>query len=173
MDINYFKSELENYHGGFFSIQGYTNSHNETSNYLINVKVDRSNLIEQDIEILESFTASSQLQEEARKSVLGGLISPQKSRSKGQTDAYETIAPNIKRHKGTGNIFITGQLVKKVVLVEGEYPTVNSAQLTIEKNKIKKLLKSTKYRQFCIGNEKNIDLVQRGAKAFTIVVKRK
>jgi len=173
MDIRELKNEMNDYHGGFFAVNGYENSHGEVSNYLVNVKVDFQKLKDEDIEFLQNFKADSQLQEEARKSVLGGLISPQKSRSEGQTEAYEYIAPNVKKHNGTKSIFVVGQLVKKVVLQKGEYPTVNSRPLTIEKNKIKKLLKTSQYRQFCVGNAENIEMVRKGKKSFVITLKRK
>ena len=57
------------------------------------------------------------------------------TQSKAQAEAYVHIAPGVKLHKDTFNVFIDGFLEKEEVLIEGEYPTVNSA----DKTKAKKL----------------------------------
>ena len=67
-------------------------------------------------------------------------------------DVYVNIAKGIKVHKETGEVHLTGFSRSKVTLKEGTYKEVKSAEKTIEKNKLKKLLLSGKFRQFVLTN---------------------
>lgn len=72
----------------------------------------------------------------------------QNNQSKAQTDAYETLCPNVRLHKEKQRIYIYGFVVRKDVIVEGNYKSVDSDTLTIAKRKIGDHLKATKFRQF-------------------------
>ena len=140
----------------FFAVKGYQNEQGEISNYVINVGSDFEKAKKADIKFLQNLKVATikdaksdvVLLEQARQELLKALIEPSKTRSEGQTDAYEHIAPNVKRHLTNGNLYVFGTRVNKNVLVKGTYPVVNSRPLTIAKDEIRELLKSTKYRQF-------------------------
>lgn len=70
--------------------------------------------------------------------------------SDAQIDAYEHIAKGVKRNLTTGELHIFGLCVKKTVIEPIEYKAVNSRDLTIVQNKIKKLcdFKQDKYKTF-------------------------
>lgn len=70
--------------------------------------------------------------------------------SDAQADAYEHIAKGVKRHTVTGELHIFGLCVKKTVIEPIEYKTVNSGDIVILQNKIKKLceFKQDKYKNF-------------------------
>lgn len=70
--------------------------------------------------------------------------------SDAQIDAFIHLAKGIKKHKETNQIHIFGLVVRKKVLVQGEYKETKSRELTIVQNKIKKLceFKQEKYRSF-------------------------
>ena len=53
-------------------------------------------------------------------------------------------------HKETGELHLYGFVHQKVVIEPGVYKKVNSRHLTIEKNKLSKLVPVNKFRQFKI-----------------------
>jgi len=77
---------------------------------------------------------------------------------KGQIDAYTTIAKGIKVHNVTGEIYVFGLRMKKEILQPGTYPTMNSKELTIAKNVLRKELKSSKFTQFKISEISEIKI---------------
>jgi hypothetical protein len=89
------------------------------------------------------------IDEQARIALIEAIKKPSKG-SEAQTEAYLTVAPNVRLHLESGRLFAFGFTLpnSKVVLKAGIYPTVNSSPLTIAKDKIRKQLKHTKFRQF-------------------------
>jgi len=79
--------------------------------------------------------------------------------SDAQIDAYKHLAKGVKQNLTTNQLHVFGLVVKKTVLVPIEYKTVNSRELTIVQNKIKKYcnFKQDKYRTF-IFDEATIKL---------------
>jgi len=149
----------------FVSVKNYENSKGEVANHVVNLNVNYENAKAKDIEYLKDLDVSTlddkglgkDLMEKARVALLGAAISPNKARSKGQTEAYRTICNGVSVYIGQdetkqGEIKIFAMAVSKKVLVEGVYPTVNSRPLTIAKNIIKKELKATKFRRLTLGN---------------------
>lgn len=61
---------------------------------------------------------------------------------------YAPICRGVKVHEGTGALHVTGFTLGKRVLNEGTYATVKSSPKTIAKNKLKRRMKSGKFRQF-------------------------
>ncbi len=74
--------------------------------------------------------------------------------SDAQIDAYTHLAKGVKKHNETNEVVIFGLVVRKTVLKAIEYKEVNSRELTIVQNKIKKLceFKQDKYREFKVEN---------------------
>lgn len=70
--------------------------------------------------------------------------------SDAQIDAYTHLAKGVKQNKETLEIHIFGLVVRKQVLKSIEYKEVNSRDLTIVQNEIKKLceFKQDKYRNY-------------------------
>jgi hypothetical protein len=69
-------------------------------------------------------------------------------RSDAQKDAYKHLAKGVKQHIETKVIYIFGLCERKTILEAIEYKTVNSADSTILKNKVRKIcgLRQDKYR---------------------------
>ncbi len=65
-------------------------------------------------------------------------------------DTYTSIAKGIKVHKETGEIYVSGFSRSKVTLQAGTEKKVKSSEKTIEKNKLRRLLLSGKFRQFAL-----------------------
>ena len=146
----------------FVSIRNYTNKNGETSNYLINLGTDFLNAKLEDIAFLqfvtpESFDMPEDIKpyaEQAHTALLESAIKnasedveEHTTMSRTQIELYDYIAPNVKIHKEKEIIYVTGMLVTKKVITEGEYPTRNSRPLTKAKNIIRRELRTGKYRQ--------------------------
>jgi len=133
----------------------YTNKDGEVQKTLINVGVSYENAKLKDIEYLKDLDVktikSSQNKstlEAARVALLGALVSPSKSRSEGQKNAYEYLNNGLKVHKETGALYVVGMKVKKQVLVKGDYKADTRRPLTVAKDDIRKLMKSTQYKNY-------------------------
>ena len=134
----------------FVAIQGYTNdSAGETANYVINVGVSYEKARERTITKLNDYLALpglTDMYQLAASELLNSAVknaNPETATaaSIAQKDAYTHLGRNIKIHKETGDLFLTGFVVGKKVLVAGTYKEVKSAEKTIAKKKIAKDLK--------------------------------
>ena len=76
----------------------------------------------------------------------------QSNQSKVQNENYFNITNAVRLHLETGKLFIYGMTLHKTVLVKGEYKPVNSRELTLCQNAIKKYLNfsTAKFRQYAI-----------------------
>lgn len=76
-------------------------------------------------------------------------------------DAFEAVAPGLKRHLTTGELHIHGVSVGKTVIVPGVHKEVKSSAKTIAKNTIVRSLPSGsgKYRQFAVSAAHSVKLV--------------
>ena len=85
------------------------------------------------------------------------------NQSKAQEEIYEQINACMKVHIETGKIFIYALGISKVVLEAGEYKQVNSKDLTLAQNAVKKYFNfsTAKFRQFTVNSDQltgvNID----------------
>jgi len=146
----------------FVSVRGYENAQGEISNYVLNLGSKYENAKKKDIARLQAILKEDKfetpLQKEAVVAVLEGLLNPNENRSNGQTQIYEAIEgfPMLKRHIATRELYIYGSRISKKVLVKGVYKTVNSKPLTIEKDKVRKGLATSKLRLMKLGREDQI-----------------
>jgi hypothetical protein len=76
----------------------------------------------------------------------------QSNQSKGQNDAYLHITNSIKLHIETRKLYIYALSHSKTVICEGEHKQVNSRELTLCQNAVKKYFKfkTIKFRQFIV-----------------------
>lgn len=75
------------------------------------------------------------------------------NRSEAQKDAYRTLAPGLKYHRTTGEIFITGSLVTKHNTEKKSDKPDTRKPLTRAKNYLgKKYLRTNKWRQFKLAD---------------------
>lgn len=147
----------------FVAIKGYQNQEGEVSNYLINTGVKYANLVKKDIEFLKNLKTENELSEKARLELLTAL---EKNRNEetasagslAQKDAYTYLTPSLRICIANNTLQIVGYREQKTVLVEGVYPVVNSRPLTIEKNKIRRNLKTSKFRPFTLGKMEGINM---------------
>ena len=147
----------------FIRIKDYlSKTSGEIAHHLVNVGVSFAKAKEKDIEFLKNLDvlllmdmkSTKPMLEIARVELLNSLISPDENRSQAQADAYTHIESiqGVKIHNETGIVYVYAMTVSKEIVTKGTYKTVNSSEKTIAKNELKKLLKSTQYRQFLIPN---------------------
>jgi hypothetical protein len=136
----------------FVSLKGYKDSIGNVQDVTINVGASLQATKEKDIAYLESlsFEGKDALLEQARLELIASLKEPGKARSDGQKEAYTHICPGVKVHTGTGEIFIFGMVVKRVVTQATEAPEKLDTRkpLTKAKDALRASLKSYKYRVY-------------------------
>lgn len=85
------------------------------------------------------------------------------NQSKAQEEIYEPINQCMKVHIETGKLFIYAMSISKQVIEKGEYKEVNSRDLTLAQNAVKKYFNfsTAKFRQFTVNTDQltgvNID----------------
>lgn len=166
--------KIKNNH--YVGVRDYVNKQGEKSNYLINSGVSYLKILNDDLaslnhlkfaifEILQK-TYSTELIEQAFNNVLTSLhkrLADEETKellraegdktiaqSDAQIDAYINLATGVKLHKESLKIHVYGLVVRKTILEPIEYKKVNSKDLTIVQNKIKKHagFKQDSYRTF-------------------------
>lgn len=163
----------------FIGLEGYENSYGEISNLSVLVNVDTKTAKEKDLATLKAVTDadlkdianSKNLPMDTLKVALSELITsaeknlsenPEErtAQSKAQTDAYLHLTPAVKLHKETLNVYVTGLVNHKTVIIKGEYPTVKKREKTLCKDAIKKHcdLRMEKYRTYNIGSMEKINI---------------
>jgi hypothetical protein len=88
----------------------------------------------------------------------------QSAQSKSQQEAYVNICDSIRLHIESRKLFIYGLVVSKEILQKGEYKSVNSSDLTLAQNAVKKFfnLSTAKFRQFNIDPEQLTEVALSG-----------
>lgn len=153
----------------FVGIRNYLSSKGEISNQTLNCGIDVLNAKKKDLSSLQNLSIENLYEiaddkkidrKIADKAIAELLVSGLKNvsteienrtiASQAQTKAYTHINKGMKVLKDSGVLFVSGFVVNKEILVDGEYKTVKSQDKTIMKNAIKKALdfKMNKYRTF-------------------------
>lgn len=165
--LNTFKN-LKN--TSFATIKEYeSTSSGEIANHNILINFKYENAVKKDIEKLKNITAN-EINEIAKNGnfksdlvlfAVNKLINSfEKNQNKetasnsshAQNENYFNITNSVRLHFETGRLYIYGMTISKTVLVKGEYKPVNSRELTLCQNAIKKHLNfsTTKFRQYII-----------------------
>lgn len=138
----------------FMSIRNYTNKQGEISNYTLIAAFEYAKAVQKDIKRLQAVSYEG-LKEIARRELLESFLKNQNddtrsAQSQAQIDAYVKLGANSRVHIDTKTILVWAFVRKKVVLVKGEYKSVNHQAKTIQKDLIKKELRlsTDRFRQF-------------------------
>lgn len=142
----------------FISVKNYRNNHGETSDYVVNIGTNYMNAKIADTETLKNpaciagldFGNLQPLANVARLALLEAIQKPDSNHSRGQRDAYTQICNNVRLHDETGRLYINAMKVSKTVLESIDYGRDTRQPLTIAKDKIRGILKASKFRQYCI-----------------------
>jgi hypothetical protein len=129
----------------------------ELARHTILLNVNRSNCLARDLAVLA--VKLPKLTGIARQACEELIASITQTLTTGQNSQYTKAGYYEKQ--GNGNLqvsvkdvaYVRGYTIGKQVIEAGTYPTVNSSQKTIAKNKLRKLLKNTRCRDFRITPE--------------------
>jgi hypothetical protein len=139
----------------FCSVKGYVNDEGEKSDYLINIGVNYQTAKQKDIKFLTELDVTTMQWNcpmidiiKAQTELLNSLIKPSEARSQAQKEAYIHINEALKLHTDTLELYVFGSKVKKTIVEAVEYGADTRKPLTKAKDELRKLMKSTKYRQF-------------------------
>jgi hypothetical protein len=155
----------------FCAVRGYNSkSTGEIANYTVINGYSYENANQHDLAILNALTASDiqalavkvgyaeSMVQDAINALIKSIVAPNATLSKAQTDTYTQLGSGIKEYAGdnaelNGNIYVTGLIVRKSVLVAGTKKEVNSKPATICKKKVSKALdlRKDKIRQFIVN----------------------
>lgn len=157
----------------FIGIDNYSNQYGEVANISLLANVNVRNAKQKDLDTLKSVTDNDlndiavayTLPTATLKVALSEMIASltknlsenmdeRTNQSKAQADAYIHLTDSVRMHKESMDVFVSGFLNQKTVLIEGEYPTRNKREKTLCKDAIAKHcdLRMNKYRQYKVGN---------------------
>jgi hypothetical protein len=180
--VKFIVSLFANLNGtSFVGIKGYTSSTSgEVANHVVIANASYGNAVEEDLKKLRNATDDDvkaineksgfsfemiklAIQKLTDSFVKNQSVETQSAQSKGQQDAYINITPSIKWHIESGKVHIFAQAHSKEVLVAGTYKDVNSRELTLCQNAVKKYFdfRTAKFRNFIVEKDQlsgvNID----------------
>ena len=146
----------------FASFTYLSKKHNELARHTLILGFSYHKLVEKsvtELEILMSENADkwNALQKQAADNVMASLKKTLEAHARGEQNddytkknQYVSLGNGLNWNSTDGTLQLFGLAHTKVVLVKGEYPTVNSRPLTIEQNKIKDQLSLSKFREFAL-----------------------
>lgn len=172
----------------FVAIKGYeSKTTGEIANHVINANFSYSNAVEKDLNALKSATdddiqaiaEKNNFTVELVRTAIAKLMQSfennksdetRSNQSKGQIETYIPITNSIKLNPETGLLHIYALGISKQVLVEGTYKSVNSRELTLCQNAVKKYFNfsTAKYRNFIV-NPEMLDAVKISGESIELV----
>ena len=161
-----FSSITQSSSATFCSIYYESKGTGEVARHTINLNVNLENLYSQDLETLMSIKnnlndsveiqACNELIESFEDSLKAGIgnnvnYSQKNVDYKRFKDVDGKVISNVKQHPN-GQIYLSGLLINKDVIEQGQYVERKSKPLTIAKNKMRKDLKTTKFRNYVLDS---------------------
>lgn len=163
MDQKQFVSELAKLRpqATFLTLIGYRNEYSEVADYSIVFHMSYENALKRSIAALESVVPMDSLQALAKQELIDGYTSSLKNMAETPVeeidDAYTRFfdengryIKGVKLHTTTGVLHLYGLVNLKRVIMPGHYPQRNRRELTIAKDKLRKMCPVAKFRQFRI-----------------------
>ena len=140
----------------------------EVANYCINLGVDYTEAVQHDLDAVKAYDPADDLEQTAKDEIVSSLektLQP-KTIEEQKEDVYDHIGKGLKQHKEKGSLYIWGfqQSKTQVEPPTKEDKPKNSSSLTLAKEKIKKScgFKTTKFRQYILGQEHIAGIVING-----------
>ncbi len=143
----------------FLSIMGYRNSASEIADYSIVFNMSYESALRKSIAVLENTITTGDLQNKAKKELIDGYSkSLENISAKDKVDNTYTLfydqnnkpIKGIKLHNATNTLHLYGLVNWKKVIMPGIYSKNSKKELTIIKDKLRKLTPLGKFRQFKI-----------------------
>lgn len=141
----------------FLSLKKYRNANNEVADYQIIFHASYENAIKRSISFLEGYQVDGDIENQAKSELLASFHA---TLSKGEDEVagvYERVfgdngkpIKGVKVHKENGTAYIFGMLHNKFVYQAGIYKPVNKANLTMAKDRLRKMVPVSRFRQFIV-----------------------
>lgn len=133
----------------------------EIARYTLNLNFSYTQLVEKSITELEILMAENSdwndLQKQAANEVMASLLKTREAHAKGEQNTdytkrgqYIHIGNGINMNTTDNSIQLFGRKINKVVIQPSQYKKVNSKPLTIEKEKIRKMLPVGQFKEFSL-----------------------
>lgn len=163
----------------FISVLNYTNAYSEVADYSLLFHASYKTALEKSIHILQSYSPSSVLEEEAKLDLLQKYnsalwkfsssseeeLEPHYSWLK---DADNNYIKGIKMHNKTGALYLYGYVMHKRITIPGIYPdSSEEKEITKVKKKLARMCPASKYRLFKI-DVSNFDCLTIDNKSLTL-----
>lgn len=151
----------------FVSLKKYSSDksdNTEVADILINVGISYEKLKADDLEVLKACKKSVSsfvtenfgiaILEQAIDEKIQSILKPNENRSNGQIEAFTVLNNGMKFCHNTNSLLINGSIVRKTVIVKGEFKEVKSRPLTLAKKYLDKVLdlKLAKLRYYKLTN---------------------
>ncbi len=170
MDKSAFVSELGKLRSSstFLTLKGYRNEHGEVADYSIVFHMSYKNALTKSLMALESYIPVGANEVKARLELIESFKAslnkpsdpaeePDDTYSKFHDDDGNAIK-GVKLHNESDTLHLYGLVVHKKVTMPGVYKEKNKRELTIAKDKLRRLTPVGKFRQFKILPE-NVDSI--------------
>jgi hypothetical protein len=157
-----FVAELAKLHPSstFLTLHGYRNEHSEVADYNIVFHISYENALKKSVSILDSYLPIDDLQAKAKTELLtsfkNSLTNIKETPIEEIDDEYTRFfsdgkyVKGVKMHTATGTLHLYGSVVNKKVIIPASYPKKNKRELTIAKDKLRRMCPVDKFRQFKI-----------------------
>jgi len=146
----------------FASLTYLSKSANELARYTVNLGFSYHKAVEKSVTELEILMAENagtwgELEKQAAEEVMASLKKTLEAHAHGEQnddytkkDQYVHIGNGLNLNSNDNTLQLFGLVNSKVVITEGERKAVKSKPLTIAKNKIRKQLSMSKFREFAL-----------------------
>lgn len=139
----------------------------ETAIYTIILGINLKSAYERDLKIIGKIhphglyerVARAEILESLRTSLVKGIGNNPAYTQKG---LFQSICKGVRLNKNTLQLHIFGFVVKKNVVVPGNFKKVNSSEKTVAKRYLRKKMKSGRFRDFILDAENIAGLKVRG-----------
>ena len=143
----------------FLTLRAYRNAHSEVGDYSIVFHMSYKNALERFLAVLSAVVPEDTLQAKALQELKDGYqtslakmaVTPVEEIDDAYTRFFDTdgsYIKGVKMHTESCELHLYGLVVHKRILVPGQYPKSNKRELTIAKDKLRKLCPVNKFRQF-------------------------
>lgn len=140
----------------FISFAYKSKGHEETSIFTLLLGVNLKNAYKRDLKLISHIKTMSAVEEMARKEIVESLKDSLRLGNNPrftQKDLYYSITRGVRLNTETGQLHLWGFIVRKQVIEAGIFRPIKSSEKTIAKNKIRKHMKSARFRDFVLSPE--------------------
>jgi hypothetical protein len=141
----------------------------EKARHLLHLNVHYGRVVARDLNVLNATITETPLEAQAKTELIDSLKSTLEGYNPNYTKHgyYEQLVPNRPVFFHQNTLYIKGFSVDKKVIEAGVYKEVKSAPLTLAKNRLRKLLKVNKFREFILDLDR-IETVKINGKVLEI-----